>query len=153
MKQLVDCLVIQTSCSVLQHISLSDNNREVAIHIAGYIARNLKKRLGTCRKEICLEIWVLKIQIFFIFKFCLEDDWPFHQLFSKRCVHTFRNLELSSQFYNSIRLTTSHSDGAYFMSFFITQLRAMYMQHTWAHWTTFFTIEINAKNSGLLFFL
>ena len=32
-------------------LSLSDNSREVAVHIAGYIVKKLKKRLGNCCKE------------------------------------------------------------------------------------------------------
>ena len=38
------------SCSP-EHLSLSDDNREVAVHIAGYIAKKLKKQLGNCWKE------------------------------------------------------------------------------------------------------
>ena len=31
-----------------EHLSLSDGNREIAVHIAGYIAKKLKKQLGNC---------------------------------------------------------------------------------------------------------
>ena len=39
--------------------------------------------------------------------------------------------------YYSIRLPTSHSGRVCFMSFFIRELSAIYMQHTWVNWTTF----------------
>ena len=38
------------SCS-LEHLSLSDESREVAVYIAGFIAKKLRKRLGNCCKE------------------------------------------------------------------------------------------------------
>ena len=38
------------SCSP-EYLSLSDESREVAVHIAGYIAKKLIKRLGNCCKE------------------------------------------------------------------------------------------------------
>ena len=31
-----------------EHLSLSDDNMEIAVHIAGYIAKKLKKQLGNC---------------------------------------------------------------------------------------------------------
>ena len=39
--------------------------------------------------------------------------------------------------YYSIRFTTLHSGRVCFMSFFIKELSAIYMQHTWVNWTTF----------------
>ena len=38
------------SCSP-EHISLSDDSREVAVHILGYIMKKLKKQLENCCKE------------------------------------------------------------------------------------------------------
>ena len=38
------------SCSP-EHLSLSDDNRDAAVHIAGYIAKKLKKRLVNCCKD------------------------------------------------------------------------------------------------------
>ena len=38
------------SCSP-EHLSLSDDSSEVAVHIAGYIAKKLRKRLGNCYKD------------------------------------------------------------------------------------------------------
>ena len=34
-----------------EHLSPSDDSREVAVHIAGYIAKKLKEWLGNCCKE------------------------------------------------------------------------------------------------------
>ena len=38
------------SCSP-KHLSLSDDSREAAVYIVGYIAKKLKKRLGNCCME------------------------------------------------------------------------------------------------------
>ena len=42
--------LIIMSCSP-EHFCLSDDSREVALHIARYIAKKVKKRLGNCYKE------------------------------------------------------------------------------------------------------
>ena len=39
-------------------ISLSENHREVAVHIAGYVAKRLKKRMGKCRSNLLIEEFV-----------------------------------------------------------------------------------------------
>ena len=74
MKQLVDCLVMSYRLRVLfgEHFSLSDDSKEVAVHISGYVARTLKDDSETVVRNICLEIWFLKIQISLIFKPCRE---------------------------------------------------------------------------------
>ena len=57
-----------------EHLSLSDGSREVAVQTAGYIAKKLKSDSKTVVRNICLEIWFLKIQISLIFKSCREED-------------------------------------------------------------------------------
>ena len=57
-----------------EHLSLSDGSREVAVHTAGYIAKKLKSDSKTVVRNICLEIWFLKIQISLIFKSRREED-------------------------------------------------------------------------------
>ena len=61
------------SCSP-EHLSLLDDSREPAVHIAGYISKKLKNDLETVVRNICLEICFLKIQISVIFKSCREED-------------------------------------------------------------------------------
>ena len=67
------------SCSP-EHLSLSDESREVTLHTAGYITKKFKKRSGNCCKEYFSGNLVPENSDFSIFQSCREEDLPFHRL-------------------------------------------------------------------------
>ena len=79
-----------------EHRSLSGDSREVKVHIAGYIAKKLTKRLWNCCKEHLSRNLVLGNSDFSYLQILSRGGLTIPSINLVNCVHSFRNLGLFS---------------------------------------------------------